>query len=215
MAGKGKSAIAHTIATWSHAHGELGSRYCFDRTRQADRRHEKIWSTIARDLADHDPFIRRELARIVLHDTSELRHTEAVSRQWERLLTVLNNVASMDKPGPVLIIIDALDESGECETRELILDLLSGKRDGASLRTTKLPPNIRILITSRPLSDIHDALHDLPRVQHVSWDDDAFLESTQRDIKTYINGKLGHQDAFGDSDVTELARKSGGHFDIS
>ncbi|CCM06110.1 uncharacterized protein FIBRA_08359 [Fibroporia radiculosa] len=33
MAGKGKSAIAHTIARLSHERGSLGSCYCFDRTR--------------------------------------------------------------------------------------------------------------------------------------------------------------------------------------
>ncbi|KAG2141430.1 uncharacterized protein EDB93DRAFT_1252575 [Suillus bovinus] len=54
-AGKGKSAIAHTIAKWFNDVGGLGSCYCFDRQREADRRHEKIFSTIARDLADRDP----------------------------------------------------------------------------------------------------------------------------------------------------------------
>ncbi|KAG2366970.1 hypothetical protein BDR07DRAFT_1273031, partial [Suillus spraguei] len=61
-AGKGKSAIAHTIAKWRKDVGGLGSCYCFDQQREADRRHEKIFSTVARDLADHDPEMRRELA---------------------------------------------------------------------------------------------------------------------------------------------------------
>ncbi|KAG2158585.1 uncharacterized protein EDB93DRAFT_554165 [Suillus bovinus] len=54
-AGKGKSAIAHTIAKWFNDVGGLGSCYSFDRQREADCRHEKIFSTIARDLADRDP----------------------------------------------------------------------------------------------------------------------------------------------------------------
>ncbi|KAG2362066.1 hypothetical protein BDR07DRAFT_1074184 [Suillus spraguei] len=54
-AGKGKSAIAHTIAKWFEDVGGLGSCYCFDRQREADRRHEKIFSTVAQDLADRNP----------------------------------------------------------------------------------------------------------------------------------------------------------------
>ncbi|KAG2361762.1 hypothetical protein BDR07DRAFT_25502 [Suillus spraguei] len=39
-AGKGKSAIAHTITKWFEDVGGLGSCYCFDRQRGADRRHD-------------------------------------------------------------------------------------------------------------------------------------------------------------------------------
>ncbi|KAG2368295.1 hypothetical protein BDR07DRAFT_120736 [Suillus spraguei] len=85
MAGKGKSAIAHTIANWSNELGGLGACFCFDRTRRADRRHEKIFTTIARDLADRNPIIRKALAH-ALHDHSELKHTADIASQWQRLL---------------------------------------------------------------------------------------------------------------------------------
>ncbi|KAG2091228.1 uncharacterized protein F5147DRAFT_586425, partial [Suillus discolor] len=49
-AGKGKSAVAHTIANWYIENGGLGSFFYFDRTRQVDRRQDKIFTTIARDL---------------------------------------------------------------------------------------------------------------------------------------------------------------------
>jgi hypothetical protein len=57
-AGKGKSAIAHTIANWYIEHGGLGSCFCFDRTRQADRCQDKMFTTIARELADCNPIVR-------------------------------------------------------------------------------------------------------------------------------------------------------------
>jgi hypothetical protein len=60
-AGKGKSAIAHTIANWFNERGGPGACFCFDRTQEAERRHEKIFATIARDLADLDPIMRRTL----------------------------------------------------------------------------------------------------------------------------------------------------------
>ncbi|KAG1743388.1 hypothetical protein EDB19DRAFT_557829 [Suillus lakei] len=81
-AGKGKSAIAHTIANWSHERGGMRACFCFDRTREAERRHEKIFTTIARDVADCDISMRGALARAV-HDDNELKHTIDISRQWQ------------------------------------------------------------------------------------------------------------------------------------
>ncbi|KAG1722648.1 uncharacterized protein EDB91DRAFT_1082712, partial [Suillus paluster] len=83
-AGKGKSAIAHTIANWSSEQGGLGAFFCFDRTRGADFRHEKIFTTIARDLARCDPTVRRTLARAI-HDRNELKDTTDIARQWQEL----------------------------------------------------------------------------------------------------------------------------------
>jgi hypothetical protein len=83
-AGKGKSAIAHTIANWSHERGGMQACFCFDRTREAERRHEKIFTTIARDLADCDITMRGALACAV-HDDNELKHAIDISRQWQEL----------------------------------------------------------------------------------------------------------------------------------
>ncbi|KAG1880417.1 hypothetical protein C8R48DRAFT_795856 [Suillus tomentosus] len=71
-AGKGKSAIAHTIANWFEETGGIGSCFCFDRHREADRRHKKIFPTIARDLADRDPGMKRYLGHE--SDTSAQGH---------------------------------------------------------------------------------------------------------------------------------------------
>jgi hypothetical protein len=64
-AGKGKSAIAHTIAKWFDDLGGLGSCYSFDREREVDHRHEKIFSTTARSQAERDPKLRQELVDAV------------------------------------------------------------------------------------------------------------------------------------------------------
>src|SRR6266567_8688948 len=64
-AGTGKSSIAHTIADRFKQLGRLGSCYCFDRNKMAEERHKKIFTTIARDLADRDKQMRRELANVV------------------------------------------------------------------------------------------------------------------------------------------------------
>ena len=204
-AGKGKSAIAHTIANWSKEAGCLGSCFCFDRTRVADHRHEKIFTTIARDLADCNPAIRRALASAVC-DNNELRHTADITRQWRELIIEPIHVASTVVTAPVLIVIDALDESGNDSSRQPILRLLT-------TQLTELPANCRVIITSRPLEDIHKSLHTASHVRHLSMDDIP-PESTTRDIQRYVSDKLGTLgDIFNDEHFHTIARKSDGLFE--
>ncbi|KIN95620.1 hypothetical protein M404DRAFT_165302, partial [Pisolithus tinctorius Marx 270] len=85
QAGRGKSAIAHTVALWLRDAGGFGSCFCFARDRQAERREEKIFTTIARDLADRDAAFRRALADVLAKDHS-LKTTSDVMLQWEKLI---------------------------------------------------------------------------------------------------------------------------------
>jgi hypothetical protein len=125
-AGKGKSAIGHTIAKWFNDVGGLGSCYSFDRQREADRRHEKIFSTIARDLADRDPEMRRALADAV-QTANSLKNTADITQQWQKLLIEPLGKSSESIVGPIVIMIDALDESGGAETRIDLLRILADK----------------------------------------------------------------------------------------
>ncbi|CCM05742.1 uncharacterized protein FIBRA_07974 [Fibroporia radiculosa] len=210
IAGRGKSAIAHTIARWANERGSLGSCFCFDRTRREDH-YIKILNTIAKDLAHYNPLVRRELAR-TLHEENELRHTRDLTQQWTKLIIDPLRAASKATRTPVLIVIDALDESGAEDTRRLLLQLISGKQTGSPDPATELPHNIRILITSRPLPDILSALHDQQRVHHVSLDDVA-SESTGRDVEQYVAAKLRDLDDFDIKDYAALAHKSDGVFE--
>ncbi|CCM06665.1 uncharacterized protein FIBRA_08950 [Fibroporia radiculosa] len=211
MAGKGKSAIAHTIAGWAQACGMFGSCFCFDRTREGGRLHEKIFTTIARDLADHDPLVRRALADAI-RDNNELRHSTDLRRQWEQLIVGPIRAASKIVRAPILIVIDALDESGGRETREDILRVLTGGPDRLSQSTTNLPPNIRIVLTSRPLPDIESAIKGAPHIRQISLDA-VTRESAEPDVKRYIASNLKPLGVFQDADFQILAQKSDGLFE--
>jgi len=211
-AGKGKSAIAHTIANWFLERGDPGACFCFDRTREAEHRHEKIISTIARDLADRDPIIRRALASAIRND-NDLRHTQDITRQWKEFVLRPVGAASQAVAAPVLIVIDALDESGEAPSRERILHMLAGKPNPDASEPMKLPANIRILVTSRPLDDISVELDAASHVRHISMDD-LPAESTENDICLYISMKLaGPRNAFEDEHFQKLAQKADGLFE--
>ncbi|KAG1901684.1 uncharacterized protein F5891DRAFT_1107771 [Suillus fuscotomentosus] len=163
-AGTGKSAIAHTIANWFNDLGGLGSCFCFDRN-QTDKRHEKVFSTIARDLADRDPEMRHALANVV-ERANALKSTTDIVQQWRKLLIESLKKSSGSSVGPVLIVIEALDESGEVETRRNLLRILAGTLEGEGLpKITELPSNFRILVTSRALPDINSEFQDAPHIQ--------------------------------------------------
>lgn len=209
-AGRGKSAIAHTIANWFHESGRLGACFCFDRTE--NHRHKKIFTTIARDLADGNLTLRREIAHVV-HDDNELRHTRDIARQWQKLIVEPIGKASSTITQPILIVIDALDESGAAKSREQILRLLSYTPDTSSSQPTKFASYFRILVTSRLLPDIHDTLHDLSHVLHVSMDDIS-SSSAEHDIQLYLSNKLAGVSAnLKDTDFNMLAQKSDGLFE--
>ncbi|KAG6326744.1 hypothetical protein ID866_12344, partial [Astraeus odoratus] len=85
LAGQGKSAIAHTVAAWFRDLGGLCACFCFARDRKADRLHEKIFITIARDLADCDPSLKRAFVEVISKNRS-LKSTPDIMQQWQRLI---------------------------------------------------------------------------------------------------------------------------------
>ena len=205
QAGRGKSAIAHTIALQAQKLGIFGSFFCFSRARQHEGLHVKLFMTIARDLADRDLRLRPILARVIANDHS-LRDTASIADQWEKFilgpLSQLEGAISRN----VVVVIDALDESGAEATRRGILRILAA-------RDAKLPANIRIVLTSRPIMDIRQALLDRQHVQTRSLDD-IEARSVTRDITHYISTTLSELGAaFTDKDVEHLAAKSNGLFE--
>jgi len=204
QAGRGKSAIAHTIAFQAQNLGILGSCFCFNRTRHHEGLHVKLFTTIARHLADCDLRLRQILAEVIANDYS-LRDTADIAEQWKKF--ILEPLSRLEGPlsRNVVIVIDALDESGAVATRRDILDVLA--------HGTRLPSNIRIVLTSRPIMDIKQALLVSHRV-HARSLDDIEAESATRDITHYISTTLKKLGAtFSDKDLEQLAAKSNGLFE--
>ncbi|KAG2112309.1 uncharacterized protein F5147DRAFT_684598, partial [Suillus discolor] len=211
-AGRGKSAIAHTIAKWFEEMGGLGSCFCFDRHREADRRHEKIFSTIARDLADRDLGMKRALADAVKNANS-LKNTTNIFQQWHKLLTEPLKKFSASSVGPVLIVIEALDESGELETRHNLLRILAGRIQNEELsQITELPSNFRILVTSRSLHDIEKGFEGANHILRLSMDAIP-SEVMERDIHAFVSEELKELPELQDTHLAVLASKSDGLFE--
>ena len=180
--GSGKSTIAHTIAHGFHQRNELGSFLCFDRAYRAECRHEKVFSTMARDLAYRNPGVKQSLANAI-RERNWPKWTDTI-QQWDFFL--VKPSAHLPTDHPILLVIDALDESGDPQSRKDLLPILAN-------RATELPSNVRILITSRPLDDILWAFRS--RVHVISKVIDDIPESSiTHDIKSYISERLASVD---------------------
>jgi len=205
QAGKGKSAIAHTIARQAQNLGVLGSCFCFSRVRQHEQLHTKLFPTIARDLAHRDLRLRPLLVEVTAKNHS-LRDTADIAAQWNKLILEPLSQLKGSPTGNVVVVIDALDESGAERTRVTVLEVLAAYG-------TELPANLRILLTSRPLVDIGKALNTGPHVYARSLDA-VGTELIMRDIHLYVSTRLKSlRDPFSDEDFQQLAAKSGGVFE--
>jgi hypothetical protein len=179
VAGVGKSAIAHELARRFDMVGHLGSSYFFDRAHQAERRPENVFSTIARDLADLNREWKNYL-RHVIQDQRALRTTNSPRLQFKKF--ILDPAKRLMTVGPIIVVIDGLDESGGSESRQEILSVLGSL--GA-----ELPSNFRIIATARAERDIQEAL-DGKRHVTVKYMEDIDVVSANHDITLFVQTQL-------------------------
>ncbi|KIK17764.1 hypothetical protein PISMIDRAFT_14851 [Pisolithus microcarpus 441] len=205
QAGRGKSAIAHTIGSLIQDMGAPGACFCFAHDRQSERREEKILTTIARDLADREPAFRRALSNVVSNNLA-LKTTCDVVQQWKQFILQPLSKISGEIVGNVVVIIDALDESGPDTSRRDILRLLT------SADAAGLPTNFRILLTSRPLPDIVRAMAAATHIKATSLDDIPW-ELVERDIKLFVSKGLEGLPGIGVEEVQNIVNKSDGLFE--
>ncbi|KAG8891360.1 hypothetical protein FRC01_014747, partial [Tulasnella sp. 417] len=140
LAGIGKSTIAHTIAEEADANSCLGASFFFSRD-EADRRNPHlVYPTIASQLARLDINLKRLIAAAVEED-HEIG-TLVIRKQFEKLISG-PLTAWRGAKGPIVIVMDALDECSPGSGAEEILIRWTAE-------LPKLPVPLRVLITSRP-----------------------------------------------------------------
>ena len=181
VAGSGKSAVAHTIARLYEEQERLGSSYCFSSTDVARRNPENLFSTIARDLSDHDPQYKSALWKII-KDNRALRTSTSLVEQATRF--IIEPSKHLHVIGPLVIVIDALDESGDEASRRQLLRVIS-----AQFAENAFPTNLRFFITSRPERDILSAFSsDAPFVHKQMADIPDHI--VDEDIERFIHHSL-------------------------
>jgi hypothetical protein len=97
---------------------------------------------LARELSDRHATFNFALGRVVKDDPS-LRSSRDYRTLFERLLLERLRNLNQPLPGPILIVIDSLDESGDAVGK-------NGLHTFHARRFVDLPLALRILVTSRP-----------------------------------------------------------------
>jgi hypothetical protein len=190
-AGTGKSAIAHSIARLYDGMGRLGSAYCFNRNEVELTRVDTVIPTIVQHLASCEPQMKTVLSRII-EKKPTIAQAQGIKQQFDDLLLAL--LSQVEVPGPIAVVIDALDKSNPASRHHLLAALKD--------KLGELPSTLRIIITSRLESDIKNTLgsHDL-----VLWKQMGDIDVTcaARDIDHYIHNQLqGLQNSFIDYEAT-------------
>ena len=208
LAGTGKSTLSTTIAQIMSSLHRLGAFFFFNRDIQ-QRDSGTLIRTLAYQLAKFDDCFGAVISRLVTENSSIT--IMPLEFQFENLL--FNTLKSVEwSGGPIVLIIDALDECGrEADRKDLMHALSNGFSD--------LPSFIRIILVSRPESDIQHALGSHSHVRPYHLDTDSV--TNKDDILQYIrhrlgeicknNGRLGDHWP-GEDKISSLANRAGGLF---
>jgi NACHT domain len=201
QAGTGKSSIAHEIARLFHEMNRLTSSFIFSRREQSERKAYLLFTTLARHLADRYHPFKIALGQVVKDNTDLQGGTHDYHTLFEFL--ILKPLQDLHIVGPVLVVIDALDESGDTTGR-------TGLHTFFAENLKRFPSNFRVVITSRPEHAIASALAAAPSVKIKYMNDTELAAETDKDILTFLRGKFP-TDKFGGY-VDALAVKAEGLF---
>ena len=174
LAGTGKSTIAQTFADTTFMDGKLGASFFCSRDFEDRSNLQKIFPTLAFQLACRYPYFREELLR-VLKSHPDAGHQSLCSQMENLLVGPLRATQTT-----TLIIIDALDECKDEEPASVILSILS--------RYTDQIPFVKFFITGRPEQRIRSGfrLAALRPITEVFKLHDVKRPSVDADIKLFF-----------------------------
>ena len=207
MAGTGKSTIARTVAHRFDSQERLGASFFFSRDKEDLSTTSQFFSTIAYQLANFSPTLKRAISQAMQKERDITRL--ATSIQWKQL--ILQPLEACKFQRSIIIVIDALDE---CKDQAAVGDILRLLTQAKGLSNVRL----RVFVTARPESHIRQSFDDLHEsVYRVNLHDiDA-----DNDISNFVRHELGEiqkerpgldADWPGEENIEDLTQRANGLF---
>ncbi|KAF9073506.1 hypothetical protein BDP27DRAFT_281501 [Rhodocollybia butyracea] len=182
VAGSGKSTLATSLVIALRAQGITVATF-FCKRDQVDRRDpRRVIPTLAWYLATRFPEFRKSLdpeLREILAGRKALPSHPAAQLE-SLLLRPLNHLSTLPKPPPIVILIDALDESDEV-SRHLLIDALIEE-------TATFPEQVAVVLVSRKSRDLQRKLQSLPLL--LDLDRHLHDPAADHDIHLYLEDRL-------------------------
>ena len=171
--GIGKSVLSAKVCQDYSERGKLAGRHFCDFRKSNYSKPSNILQSLASQMCDNVDGFRKELTEILGRNHSRDSLSDA--------FTVLLNepLHALDRREPMLIVVDALDES-KTDDKSEFLELISGE-------FPDLPKWIKILITSRPELQVKKKLEHFNPLEILPQDDNQ-----QKDLKCFVQGSLPH-----------------------
>ena len=188
--GMGKSVLSAKVSQDYSENKQLAGCHFCDFKSFDSRNPSRILESLASQMCDNVNGFRDKLTEI-------LRRTHTRDSLWDAFRVLLNEpLHALDRREPMLIVVDALDES-KTDDKSEFLDLISDK-------FPDLPKWIKILITSRPELQVKKKLEHFHPLEILPQD-----ENQQKDLKCFVGGSLPH---FEVDSIDYLVRKCEGSF---
>ncbi|CCA71732.1 hypothetical protein PIIN_05667 [Serendipita indica DSM 11827] len=176
-AGTGKSTIAATMARYWQGQSRLGGRFFFSPNVARNQEIRHFCRTVAADIQLNHPQLASTIESVLNLDPEA---SMEFSVQFIQL--ILDPLRRLKHVAGLFLVIDALDNC-EPKSRQRLLNVI--------LKELPKAPHVKVLLTSRPLTDIRDRLQ-LPDFVH-----DAHLldinNPSHDDIALYVHAKLNRQ----------------------
>jgi hypothetical protein len=211
LAGSGKSTLSTTIASYFRNLGRLGAFVFFDRAFPERSHPSKVIRTLAYKLGLFDQRIGTAISAAI--DNFPSVNDASLRVQFTKLLIEpLTSLTDLRVEGPIVLVLDALDECGNPTERETLLTLFSKE-------LSRFPSVIRIIVTSRELDDITAAFRNQPNIFPKNLEVSSKIGG--QDILTYFEYQLGairrkkvrlQSDWPGDDVIRDLGTRSCGLF---
>jgi hypothetical protein len=219
-AGAGKSAITQTVAERTES-GDLAASFFFSRSKPDRDTAQKLWATIAFQIAVSLPTLRHVIGSAVV-DTPSIFFKSPQSQLQKLIIEPFRSLGSqtadISQRSPFLVIIDGLDEcKHETEQSEVLRSVMG------IISSHRLP--LRFLIASRPEPHIRRSFdgRDLTDISFRICLDESF--DPTNDIQAFLCHEFGviyekHLDTMAsiprpwpsDDVVRQLAARSSGQF---
>jgi hypothetical protein len=189
-AGTGKSSVANSIAMFFYGLKRLGASFRFNRDIAGLNNPKQLFGNLCYQLAHFDPQLKSE----ILCRISRMGHVAGSSLRTQARELIVEATNASKLLGPVVLVIDALDEAGTPQSRKEMLEAVA-------VEFSNLPGSIKIVITSRNQRDIRDSLGKCSKEMCI---EDA--DGTPEDINAYINYRLSRICQLSDDQLLETSQ---------